>query len=112
MPPLFKTALVWGLFMGVSSNLRYQVGHRVGKSGTGPQPASRSAPTLCLEGARPLCPSSGSFTRTRCLASTPVAPDLGPHPESRRPPWSPSHVPSAALSPRPALPLAAMLTMS
>lgn len=25
MPPLFKTALVWGLFMGVSSNLRYQV---------------------------------------------------------------------------------------
>lgn len=25
VPPLFKTALVWGLFMGVSSNLRYQV---------------------------------------------------------------------------------------
>lgn len=25
MPPLFRTALVWGLFMGVSSNLRYQV---------------------------------------------------------------------------------------
>lgn len=24
VPPLFKTALVWGLFMGVSSNLRYQ----------------------------------------------------------------------------------------
>lgn len=24
MPPLFRTALVWGLFMGVSSNLRYQ----------------------------------------------------------------------------------------
>ena len=23
-PPLMKTALVWGLFMGVSSNLRYQ----------------------------------------------------------------------------------------
>lgn len=23
-PPLLKTALVWGLFMGVSSNLRYQ----------------------------------------------------------------------------------------
>jgi hypothetical protein len=23
-PPLIKTALVWGLFMGVSSNLRYQ----------------------------------------------------------------------------------------
>jgi len=23
-PPVFKTALVWGLFMGVSSNLRYQ----------------------------------------------------------------------------------------
>lgn len=27
VPPLFKTALVWGLFMGVSSNLRYQVSH-------------------------------------------------------------------------------------
>jgi hypothetical protein len=26
VPPLVKTALVWGLFMGVSSNLRYQVG--------------------------------------------------------------------------------------
>lgn len=26
VPPLFKTALVWGLFMGVSSNVRYQVG--------------------------------------------------------------------------------------
>jgi hypothetical protein len=25
MPPVLKTALVWGLFMGVSSNLRYQV---------------------------------------------------------------------------------------
>lgn len=25
VPPLFKTALVWGLFMGVSANLRYQV---------------------------------------------------------------------------------------
>lgn len=25
VPPLLKTALVWGLFMGVSSNLRYQV---------------------------------------------------------------------------------------
>ena len=25
VPPLFRTALVWGLFMGVSSNLRYQV---------------------------------------------------------------------------------------
>lgn len=25
VPPLVKTALVWGLFMGVSSNLRYQV---------------------------------------------------------------------------------------
>jgi hypothetical protein len=25
VPPLFKTALVWGLFMGVSSNIRYQV---------------------------------------------------------------------------------------
>ncbi len=25
VPPLFKTALVWGLFMGVSSNTRYQV---------------------------------------------------------------------------------------
>lgn len=24
VPPVFKTALVWGLFMGVSSNLRYQ----------------------------------------------------------------------------------------
>lgn len=24
VPPLFRTALVWGLFMGVSSNLRYQ----------------------------------------------------------------------------------------
>jgi hypothetical protein len=24
VPPLFKTALVWGLFMGVSSNIRYQ----------------------------------------------------------------------------------------
>uniref|UniRef100_A0A7S3QST0 Uncharacterized protein n=1 Tax=Dunaliella tertiolecta TaxID=3047 RepID=A0A7S3QST0_DUNTE len=24
VPPLFKSALVWGLFMGVSSNLRYQ----------------------------------------------------------------------------------------
>ena len=25
VPPLLRTALVWGLFMGVSSNLRYQV---------------------------------------------------------------------------------------
>ncbi|GAB4817986.1 hypothetical protein N2152v2_005032 [Parachlorella kessleri] len=25
IPPLFRTALVWGLFMGVSSNTRYQV---------------------------------------------------------------------------------------
>lgn len=25
VPPLFRTALVWGLFMGLSSNLRYQV---------------------------------------------------------------------------------------
>ena len=25
VPPLMKTALTWGLFMGVSSNLRYQV---------------------------------------------------------------------------------------
>ena len=25
VPPLFKTALVWGMFMGLSSNLRYQV---------------------------------------------------------------------------------------
>jgi hypothetical protein len=25
VPPLFKTALVWGLFMGVSSNTRYQI---------------------------------------------------------------------------------------
>eukprot|EP00884_Botryococcus_braunii_P007742 jgi/Botrbrau1/1696/Bobra.116_2s0038.1 len=24
-PPVVKTALTWGLFMGVSSNLRYQV---------------------------------------------------------------------------------------
>lgn len=26
-PPLVKTALTWGFFMGVSSNLRYQVKH-------------------------------------------------------------------------------------
>lgn len=25
VPPLIKTALVWGLFMGVSSNTRYQI---------------------------------------------------------------------------------------
>lgn len=25
IPPLFRTALVWGLFMGVSSNTRYQI---------------------------------------------------------------------------------------
>lgn len=25
VPPLLQTALVWGLFMGVSSNVRYQV---------------------------------------------------------------------------------------
>lgn len=25
VPPLFKTALVWGLFMGVSANTRYQM---------------------------------------------------------------------------------------
>jgi uncharacterized protein YmfQ (DUF2313 family) len=25
VPPLMRTALVWGLFMGVSSNSRYQV---------------------------------------------------------------------------------------
>lgn len=25
VPPLFKTALVWGLFMGLSSNIRYQI---------------------------------------------------------------------------------------
>lgn len=25
LPPIFKTSLVWGLFMGVSSNSRYQV---------------------------------------------------------------------------------------
>ncbi len=35
VPPLFKTALVWGLFMGVSSNLRYQVGRRGGEKGDG-----------------------------------------------------------------------------
>lgn len=41
VPPLLKTALVWGLFMGVSSNLRYQVrvlgargGHQSGSVAT------------------------------------------------------------------------------
>jgi hypothetical protein len=39
VPPLVKTALVWGLFMGVSSNLRYQVGRR-GYAAQQPQQAS------------------------------------------------------------------------
>ena len=29
IPPLGKTALVWGLFLGVSANIRYQVCKRV-----------------------------------------------------------------------------------
>ena len=33
VPPLFKTALVWGLFMGVSANVRYQVREIRGEGG-------------------------------------------------------------------------------
>ena len=28
IPPLGKTALVWGLFLGVSANIRYQVSEK------------------------------------------------------------------------------------
>jgi len=47
VPPLMKTALVWGLFMGVSSNLRYQVrqdGAAAAAAAAGPAvgPASHS----------------------------------------------------------------------
>jgi hypothetical protein len=42
VPPLVKTALVWGLFMGVSSNLRYQVSQagRGGREGGAQQQGS------------------------------------------------------------------------
>ena len=60
MPPVLKTALVWGLFMGVSSNLRYQVGARVGcgvsrRAGMAVGVAAPACPTLCGLGARQWC---------------------------------------------------------
>ena len=47
IPPLGKTALVWGLFLGVSANIRYQVCKRV--------PCMAYDPCNCVPYLRVIC---------------------------------------------------------
>jgi hypothetical protein len=83
VPPLLKTALVWGLFMGVSSNLRYQAVFgleravdvtiakkvpQVGGQGRGRRQGQ--GVRQCLPGPRGLAMRGCSWSRSRPLPPT------------------------------------------